>query len=160
MSPSRKSSSADGRRGSWPTELDAVGAEPVARDLVDDDGVEVVHHRVAVAVERIRGDRRKRRRDLGERGLHARVERRAPERVPVAVAVVEIRVDEALRERAVRELDDREDALGAAAELEVGRGGSSAERDELADVDAPRRNAAGERQVGRRRRPGIELPVA
>ena len=94
------------QRGAEP---DAAGAQAVARDLVDEDGVEVVDGRVAVAVEGVGGAGRERRGDLVERRLHALVERRAPERVPGAVAVVEVRVDEPLGDRAVRELDDRED---------------------------------------------------
>ena len=89
---------------------DARGPQAVARDLVDDDRIEVVHGRVAVAVERGGGR-------LGGSAAAISssvactlvVERRAPERVPGAVAVVEVRVDEALGDGAVRELDDRED---------------------------------------------------
>ena len=110
----------------------AGGAEPVARDLVDEDGVEIVDGRVAVAAERARRDRGERGRDPGQRRLHALVERRAPEGVPPAVAVVEMGVDEPLGDRPARELDEREDPAGAVAEL----GGSGiCELAELADVE-------------------------
>ena len=128
-------------------ERDAVGAEAVARDPVDDDRVQVVDGRVAIAVERIGGDRRQRCCDLGERCLHRRVERRAPERMPAAVAVLEIRMHEAFCERPVRELDDRECAARAPAELEVGRR-VGREGDELRDTEPARLDSACERQIG------------
>ena len=128
-----------------------VGAEPVAGDLIDDDRVEVVHHRVAVAVERIGGDRRQCRCNLGERCLHRRVERRAPERVPGAVAVIEIRMNEPFGDGSMCELDDREHGPCAAARLEAGRR-VGRERYEVAHTNAPRVDAAGQREVSGRRR--------
>ena len=94
------------QRGAEP---DAPGLQAVARDLVDEDGVEVAHRLVAVAVERGGGGLGERRRDLVERRLHALVEGGAPERVPGAAVVLEVGVDEALGDGAVRELDDGED---------------------------------------------------
>src|SRR5688572_18132979 len=52
-------------------EADAPRSQPVARDLVDEDGVEVADGRVAVAVERGGGGLGKGGRDLVERRLHA-----------------------------------------------------------------------------------------
>ena len=77
-----------------PHETYAICTETVACDLVDHDRIEVVHGRVAVAVEGVGRDRRQRLRDLRELRLHRGVERRAPERVPAAVAVVEVGVHE------------------------------------------------------------------
>ena len=113
---------AAGLRGREPH---AVGAQPVARDLVDEHRVEVVHGRFPVALEGAGADGRQRGGDSGQRRLDALVERRAPERVPPAVAVIEKRMDEALRDRAPRELDDGEDRPGARAELEAAGGASA-----------------------------------
>ena len=115
-------------------EPDARGAEPVAGDLVDGAGVEVVHERVAVAVERARRRRRAARRDRVERLLHGLVDRRAPVGEPGLAAVLELRVDEPLRDRAGGELEHGERRSGRAAELEPGRrlGG---ELDQLGEAD-------------------------
>ena len=103
-------------------EADAFVDEPVARDLVDDDRVEVVDGGVPVAVERAGADRRQRGRDLRERRLHALVERGAPEREPELAALVEVGVDEPLGHREPRELDDREHRTRAPAQLDAAGG--------------------------------------
>ena len=102
----------------------AVRAQAVSRDLVDEHRVEVVHHRVPVAGERVRGRFGQCRGDLGEGRLHALVERRAPERVPPAAIVVEVGVDEAFGDRTMRQLDEREDGSCASAGGRLGRRGS------------------------------------
>ena len=99
----------------------AVGAETVARDLVDEDRVEVVHGRVAVAVEGAGADGGQRGGDRGQRALDALVEGGAPERVPPALAVVEEGMDETFGDGPPRQLDDGEDRTGARAELEARR---------------------------------------
>ena len=145
-------------------QLHAVGAQAVARDLVDEHGIQVVHGGVPVAVERVGGDGRKRRRDLGERRLHALVERRAPECVPPAAAVVEVRVDEAFGDGAVRQLDEREDRARAAAGHRLGRR-SVRQVKQLLDVEPSGREAVPaerelrngglpERELARRQRAG------
>ena len=87
---------------------DAPGLQAVARDLVDEDGVEVAYGRVAVAAERGGRGLGERCRDLVERRLHALVEGGAPERVPGAAVVLEVGVDETLDDGALRKLDDGE----------------------------------------------------
>ncbi len=113
---------------------DASFLQAVARDLVDEDGVEVAHGRVAIAVEGGGGGLRERRCDPVERRLHALVERGAPERVPGACVVLEVRVDETLGHGALRELDDGEDRRCAPAGVLRSR---LCEPDQLADVEAP-----------------------
>ena len=160
MSPSTKSSSADGRRGRCAEQLDAVGAQPVARDAVDDDagrGRATIASRSPSNASAATGGSAAA--ISASARLHARVERRAPERVPVAVAVVEIRVDEALGERAVRERDEREDALRAAAELEVDRrrgrqASATSSRTSTRRAGTPRASV----RSAARAAPGLELP--
>ena len=79
-----------------------------ARELVDRTRVEVVDEAVGVAVEGIRGHRRGRGGDPVELIRHDLVERRAPERMPAAVARLEMGVDEALGDGAARAIEDRE----------------------------------------------------
>ena len=72
VSPSRKSSGALGRlRSEAVAEPHARGAEAVAGDLVDGAGVEVVHERVGVAVERVGAHGRQGRGDRVERSCTA-----------------------------------------------------------------------------------------
>ena len=125
--------------------------EPVARDLVDDDGVEIVHRRVAVAVEGDRRDSRQRGRDLLQRVLHARVERRAPEGGPVAAAAVEAGVDEALRDGALGQLHDGEEGPRGAARLQARRR-SGCERDERARIEPARGESVPDAGPARRSR--------
>ena len=135
----------------------AARTEPVARDLVDDDGVEIVHRRVAVAVEGDRSDRRQRGRDLLQRVLHARVERRAPEGGPVAAAAVEAGVDEALRDGALGQLHDGEERPRGAARLQARRR-SGRERDERARIEpAGGESVPDRRQLGDRGHAEVEL---
>ncbi len=89
-------------------EPDPSRLEAVARDLVDEDGVQVAHGLVTVAAERGRAGLGERSGDPVERRLHALVERGAPEGVPGAADVLEIGVDETLGDRAMCELDDGE----------------------------------------------------
>ncbi len=102
-------------------EPDPRGAKPVARDLVDGARVEIVDERVAIAVERVGADLGQGRRDRVERLLDGLVDGRAPVGEPGAAAVLELRVKEALRDRAVGEVEDGERRSGRPAELEVGR---------------------------------------
>ena len=95
-------------------------AEAVAGDLVDGAGVEVVHERVAVAVERVGADGRQRGRDRVERLLHRLVDRGAPVGEPRAPAVLELRVEEALGDGSRGELEHGEGRARGAAELEPG----------------------------------------
>ena len=137
--PSRKTSTAVGRPArSGLSQADARKPQPVACDLVDDDRIQVVHGRVPVAVERPCGRLGQRRGDLRQLRLDALVERRAPEGVPGAAAVVEVGVDEALGDGPMCELNDRED--GACAPARV-RGRRRGEPDQLVDVGAPGRRA-------------------
>ena len=108
-------------------ELHARGPQPVAGDPVDEDRVEVVDGLLAVAAERVRGRRRERGGELGQLRGDGGVERRAPERVPRPVVLVEVRMDEPLGDGAVRELGDREGDAGGAAGLEPGRRGGETE---------------------------------
>ena len=113
-----------------------VRLEAVACDLVDENRIEVVDGGIPVAVEGGRADLGQRGGDLGQRLLHGRVERGAPEGVPRAVRVLEVGVHQALGDPAVGELDDREGRPRAAAELGLlGRRGC--EPDELRRVDPP-----------------------
>ena len=102
-------------------EPDARRAQPVARDLVDGAGVEVVDERVAVAVERVRAHLGEGGGDRVERLLDRLVDRRAPVGEPGAAAVLELRVEEALRDRAGGELEHGERRPGRPAELELRR---------------------------------------
>ena len=113
-------------------EADASGLEAVARDLVDEDGVEVAHGLVAVAAERGGAGQGQRRGDPLERRLDALVERGAPERIPGAAVVLQVRVDEALGDGAVCELDDCEDRQRARARV-LGR--RLGQPDQLVDAE-------------------------
>ena len=93
-------------------------AQPVARDLIDGARVEVVDERVAVAVERVRAHRGQGGSDRVERLLDRLVDRRAPVGEPGAAAVLELRVEEPLRDRACGEVEDGERRPGRPAELE------------------------------------------
>ena len=117
-------------------ELHARGDEPVARDLVDELRIEIGDGRLAVVVEALRADERQRARDLRERALDVVVERRAPERVPTAAAARQLRMHHPLGDRAVRELDEREQHARAVAELELGRRGG--ELEQLGHREQPR----------------------
>ena len=108
-------------------------SEAVSRDLVDEDGVEVLHRGGVVSVERSGSRLGKRRRDLVERCLHAPVEGGSPERVPRPGVVLEVGVDEALGHGAVCELDDGEGSRGAVACVLRRRLG---EPEQPADVEA------------------------
>ena len=79
------------------------------------DRVEVVHGRVAVAVERVGADGRQRRRDPGERRLHVASSVAPQNACQPAAAVVEVRMHEPFGDGAVRELDDREHGARAPA---------------------------------------------
>ena len=96
-------------------ELHARGDEPVARDLVDELRVEIGDGRLTVVVEAFRADERQRARDLRQRALDVVVERRAPERVPTAAAAHELRMHHPLRDRALRDGDEREQNARAVA---------------------------------------------
>ena len=93
----------------------AVRTQAIPRDLVDEHRIQVVHGGVPITVERVGRDGGQRRGDLREGRLHALVERRAPERVPPATPVVEVRVNEALGDGALRQLDESEDRPCASA---------------------------------------------
>ena len=135
----------------------AVGAQAVACDLVDEDGIEVVDGRFTVAREGAGADGRERGRNRSERGLDAFVQGGAPERVPPAVAVIEERMDETLGDRAPCQLHDREDGARARAELEV-PGRRLRERDELRWFEPACRDAAArEREIGDRRHARTQL---
>ncbi len=95
-------------------------AEAVAGDLVDGAGVEVVHERVAVAVERVGADGRQRGSDCVERLLHRLVDRGAPVGEPRAPTVLELRVEEAFGDGSRGELEHGEGCARGAAELELG----------------------------------------
>ncbi len=138
-------------------QTNAACPQPVARDLVDEDGIEVVHRRVPVAAEGGCRDEGERRGDACQSVLEALVERRAPEGVPPAVAVVEMRMHEPLGNRAARQLDDREDPACAVSERERG-GGRLREPKELADVDPPGRHL-GARDLGASRQTDANLVV-
>ena len=97
------------------------------------------------------------RRRSRQRGLDALVERRAPERVPPAPHRGRGTDGRALGDRALRELDDREDRACARAELEARRR-RLRQRDELRRVEPARRDPApGERHVGDRGHPRAEV---
>ena len=102
-------------------EPDPRGAKAVARDLVDGARVEIMDERVAIAVERVGADLRQGRRDRVERLLDGLVDGRAPVGEPGAAAVLELRVEEPLRDRAGGEVEDGERRPGRTAELEVRR---------------------------------------
>ena len=125
-------------------------AERPARELVERAAVEVVDERVGIPVERLRADRRRGVRDRVELVPHGLVERRPPERVPAAVARLEVRVDEPFGERPAGALEDGERHLGAAAEqMTVGL-----DVEELGELQAPRgRSRADVREVGGDRSP-------
>ena len=106
-----------------------------------------MHRRVPVAAEGGCRDEGERSGDPRQRVLEALVERRAPEGVPPAVAVVEMRVHEPLGDRAARQLDDGEDPACAVSECER-RGRRLREPKELADVDPPDRHLAGAGDLG------------
>ena len=125
-------------------------AQPVARDLIDGAGVEVLDERVTVAVERARAHGGQRACDPVECLLHGLVDRRTPVGEPGLAAVLELRVDEPLRDRSRRQLEDRERRAGGAAELDSSRplGG---ERDQLGEADPSRARALSEpREIGDR----------
>ena len=129
-------------------EPDARRAQPVARDLVDGAGVEVVDERVAVAVEGVRAHLGEGSRDRVERLLDRLVDRRAPVGEPGAAAVLELRVDEALGDRAGGEVEDGERRPGRPAELEVRRR-VGPQADQLGEPDPPCARALSEaREVG------------
>jgi hypothetical protein len=100
-------------------EADAVRAEPVAGDLVDEDGIEVVDGLGAVAAEGAGTDGRQRAGDDVERGGDALVESCAPERVPPAAVVLERGMHEALGDRPLRQPHDRKDGSGAGAQRQA-----------------------------------------
>ena len=77
--------------------------------------------RVAIAVERVGADLGQGRCDGVECLLDGLVDGRAPVGEPGAAAVLELRVEKALRDRAVSEVEDGERRSGRPAELEVGR---------------------------------------
>jgi hypothetical protein len=99
----------------------AGGPDGAPRQLVDRARVQVVDERVCVPVERIGAHRGRRGRDALELVGHDLVERRAPERVPAAVARLEMRVDEPFGDSAARGLDHGEHGLRRVAELERAR---------------------------------------
>ena len=135
----------------------AVRTQPVPRDLVDEHRIEVVNRGIPIAVERIGRDGGERRGDLRERRLHALVERRAPERMPPAAPVVEIRVDEAFDDRALRQLDESEDRPCASARRRLARR-RVGQANQLLDVEAAGRKAVtGQRELRDRRLPEPEL---
>ena len=116
-----------------------------------------MHRRVPVAAEGRCRDEGERSRDSRQSVLEALVERRAPEGVPPAVAVVEMRMHEPLGNRAARQLDDGEDPACAVSERERG-GGRLREPKELADVDPPGRHL-GARDLGASRQTDANLVV-
>ena len=101
-------------------EPDAGVDEPVARDLVDEPRIEVVDGRDAVAVEVVGDHRRRRGGDPRQRLLDLGLERRAPEREPLAADLGRLREDEPLGDRAPRELADVQDGPRAVGERLVG----------------------------------------
>ena len=101
-------------------EPDAGRDEPVARDLVDEPRIEVVDGRDAVAVEVVGDHRRRRGGDPRQRLLDLGLERRAPEREPLAADLGHLREDEALGDRAARELADVQERARAVGERLVG----------------------------------------
>ena len=113
--------------------------------------VEVVDDGVGVAVERLRGDRRQRRRDRGELRLDARVDGCAPERRPPVPAPAQLRVHEPFVDRSARHRDDREDGPDGVAERDAGRE-SRLEADEVLGRQAPGLDL-GARQLDLDRRP-------
>ncbi len=132
-------------------------AQPRARDVVDEIRIEILHDRVAVAVERVRAHRRQRRRDQRELLLDRVVDRRRPEREPLPLVVFELRVDETFGDRALGELDDREHRARGAAELDAG-GRRVREADQLADAQLPGRDGAPElREIRDRRHPDVQV---
>ena len=137
-------------------EPDSGRAQPVAGDLVDRAGVEVVDELVRVTVERIRADGRQRRGDRVECLLNGVVDRRAPVREPRAAAVLQLRVDEALGDRALCELEDGEGRACRAPRLEVCRR-IDCEREQLREADAtPGRALTEVGEVGHCRDPDEE----
>ena len=129
-------------------EPDPRRAQPVARDLVDGAGVEVVDERVAVAVEGVRAHLGEGSGDRVERLLDRLVDRRAPVGEPGAAAVLELRVEEALRDRAGGEVEHGERRPGRPAELELRRC-VGPQADQLGEPHAPcARSLSQAREVG------------
>ena len=129
-------------------EPDPRRAQPVARDLVDGAGVEIVDERVAIAVERVCADLGQGSRDRVERLLDRLVDRRAPVGEPGAAAVLELRVEEALGDRAGGEVEHGERRPGRPAELELRRC-VGPQADQLGEPDAPCARALSQaREVG------------
>ena len=124
--------------------------------MIDGTGVEVVNERVPVATERLGADRRQRCRECVERLLHRLVDRRAPVGQPGASALLQLRVDEPLRDGAGGKLEDGEGRAGGAAELVLGRRLGS-EPDQLGEPDAARCRPVPELcQVGHGRKPELQ----
>ncbi len=92
------------------------GDEPVTRDPVDEARVDVVDDSRAVTVEVVGDDGRRRRRDRGQRRLDLPLERRAPEREPVAADLRELREDEPLGDGEAGEVAYGEERAGRIAE--------------------------------------------
>ena len=137
-------------------EPDPRRAEAVSRDLVDRARVEVVDEGVGVAVERIGADGRQGHGDRVERLLHRIVDRGAPVGEPRAAAVLQLRVEEALRHRSGRQLENGEGRPGRAPGLEVRRR-RSRERDQLLEADAARGGTVPEvREIGDGGDPDVE----
>jgi hypothetical protein len=113
---------------------DTGASQGTACQLVGHARVEVVDERVDVPRERVGRHRRGGMRDRVELAPHLLVDRRSPERMPAAVRRLEVRMDEAGRDRPFREVDDRADDACRAPELEalwrVGR-----EREELVELE-------------------------
>ena len=143
-------------------ETDTRFDEPVARDLVDEPRVEVVDGRDAVAVEVVGDHRRRRGRDPSQCLLDLALERRAPECEPLAADLGRLREDEALGDRAPRELTDVQDGAGAVGKRLVGlEAGELVGAEETAavrvteDVESrPHRSQSRSARRRKRRRPG------
>ena len=122
--------------------------EAVASDLVDCAGVEVVHQRVAVVVERGGTNGRQGSCDRIEHRLHRLVDRCPPVGEPCAPSVLQLRVEEPFADGTGGKLENGEGGPSRAAQLELGRrlGG---EVDQLGESDsAGSRTMAELRQVG------------
>ena len=132
-----------GSRTQAAAEAHAGGAETVAGDLVDGAGVEVVHERVCVAVERVRAHGRQGVGDGVERSLHLVVDRRSPVGEPRAARLLQLGVHEAFAHRAARQLENGECRAGRATRLEAG-GRIRGEGDQLRQADAPAGRALSE----------------
>jgi hypothetical protein len=87
-----------------------------ASSPVDEPRVEVVHGRDAVAVEVVGDHGRRGGGDPGQRLLDLRLERRAPEREPLAADLGRLREDEALGDCAARQFADVQDGARAVGE--------------------------------------------